>query len=109
MSLISDKTRKIVDGLFERDEKMMLNYERLVFNTYLTNYRDRVVMSQEDEAFLMHFLRHSIDSGIKIEGISRYRRLLTGVTQGVRGRFYNTFRHLKSLEKESKVKTELGY
>lgn len=99
----------IIEKIAEKDINKLLSYETLVFDVFFTLLKNGNKFNEEELNIIKRAFAECKNTGAKIEGISRYRRVLTGITKSIKGRFYNEFNYAQSLEKEKQVLEELGY
>lgn len=91
------------------DINKVLNYESLIFNFYYQLLKQSKQFNKDELSTIKKAFTYCSESDVKIESIARQRRVLTGITKGVKGELFNEANYIKSLEKEKEFVEDLGY
>lgn len=105
----SEKIKKIILSIGRTDINKILDYQKLIFNFYYKLVKDSNQFNEDELSAIRKAFKYCSDSDVKIESINRQRRVLTGITKGVKGELFNEANYIKSLEKEKEMLTDLGY
>lgn len=106
---ISDKARSIIEKIASTKIEVLFSYERLLFSVLYQIIKNSGNFTKEELSAIKKGFHYCANSKLKIEGVSRYRRVLTGVTKGEKGKYYEPFQCAKAKKNVKKLKKELGY
>lgn len=105
MSYFSELTKKLALALLKKDKEMANDYNRLFFNAFEIHWTSSTSPSEEDAIVVRKFCLFCINSGIKVEALSRMIRKLQEENLELRDSNYEN-RRTKSVKL---VQKELGY
>ena len=104
-----EKIKEIILKMARVDINTILNYEKLIFNFYYKLVKDSEQFNENELSTIKKAFKYCSENDVKIESIARQRRVLTGITKGVKGELFNEANYIKSLEKEKEFVEDLGY
>lgn len=105
----SEKIKEMILRIARVDINKILDYQSLIFNFYYQLLKQSKQFNEDELKTIKKAFKYCSESDCKIESIARQRRVLTGITKGVKGELFNEANYIKSLEKEKEFVEDLGY
>lgn len=105
----SEKIKNVILQIARIDINKVLDYQCLIFNFYYKLLKKSNKFNEDELKTIREAFKYCSQSDVKIESIARQRRVLTGITKGVKGELFNEANYIKSLEKEKEFVEDLGY